>query len=81
VPPVANSAANVVLGEMRTPLMNFPDDVAAPAELPTKKELARRLRVSERKIELDTDLPRIRWGRTVRFDWGEVVDFLEAQRA
>jgi len=49
------------------------------AELLTKKELAKRLRVSERKIELDTDLPRIRWGRTVRFDWGEVIGFLKDQ--
>jgi len=50
---------------------------ATPSELLTKKELARRLRVSERKIELDLDLPRIRWGRTVRFDWLEVVRFLK----
>jgi len=61
--------------------MNLPrlpdDDNAAPAELLTKKELARRLRVSERKIELDTAMPRIRWGRTVRFDWQEVVRFLK----
>lgn len=49
-------------------------------ELLTKKELAKRLRVSERKIELDDDLPRIRWGRIVRFDWNEVVDFLKANR-
>ena len=46
-------------------------------ELLTKKELARRLRVSERKIELDQTLPRIRWGRTVRFDWNEVLEFLK----
>ena len=52
-------------------------DNITPPELLTKKELARRLRVSERKIELDLDLPRIRWGRTVRFDWLEVVRFLK----
>lgn len=48
-------------------------------ELLTKKELARRLRVSERKIELDQTLPRIRWGRTVRFDWNEVLEFLKSE--
>jgi len=66
---------------MKIPLTPSLNTDVAPLELLTKKELARRLRVSERKIELDTDLPRIRWGRTVRFDWGEVVDFLKARRA
>ena len=51
----------------------------SPVELLTKKELAKRLRVSERKIELDIALPRIRWGRTVRFDWQEVIVFLKNQ--
>ena len=51
----------------------------APAELLTKKELAKRLRVSERKIELDTDLPRIRWGRSVRFEWLDVLNFLKKE--
>jgi hypothetical protein len=55
------------------------EGVTDPDELLTKKELAMRLRVSERKIELDLELPRIRWGRTVRFDWGEVVAFLKMQ--
>ena len=50
-----------------------------PQELLTKKELARRLRVSERKIELDQTLPRIRRGRTVRFDWNEVLGFLKSR--
>ena len=54
-------------------------DPAETTELLTKKELARRLRVSERKIELDPDLPRIRWGRTVRFDWNAVLRFLNAE--
>jgi hypothetical protein len=52
-------------------------DPAETSELLTKKELARRLRVSERKIELDPDLPRIRWGRIVRFDWNAVLNFLQ----
>ena len=46
------------------------------AELITKKELSRRLRVSSRKIELDRNLPCIRWGRTVRYDWGEVLAYV-----
>jgi len=48
---------------MKTPTMSFPHEIAAPSELLTKKELARRLKVSEKKIELDTQLPRIRSGR------------------
>ena len=56
-------------------------DATETSELITKKELARRLRVSERKIELDPDLPRIRWGRTVRFDWNAVLKFLQAEAA
>ena len=47
-----------------------------PEVLITKKELARKLRVSERKIELDGNMPCIRWDRTVRYDWGEVVEYL-----
>lgn len=37
-------------------------DAVTPEELLAKKELARRLRVSEKKIELGTRLPRVRWG-------------------
>ena len=69
---------SVVLLSMKTPT-NFSTASTATTELLTKKELAKRLRVSERKIELDTDLPCIRWGRTVRFDWQEVVAFLREQ--
>jgi len=51
-----------------------------PEVLFTKKELARKLRISERKIELDDQMPTIRWGRTVRYDWGEVLEYLKGKR-
>lgn len=70
-----------MLSRMETS-QNTQSNHGVPAvELLTKKELAKRLRVSERKIEMHTDLPRIRWGRNVRFDWQEVVEFLRTQRA
>jgi hypothetical protein len=46
-------------------------------ELLTKKEVARRLRISQRKIELDPNFPSIRWGRTVRYDWQAVMEYLK----
>jgi len=64
---------------MKTTLITPDHNTAVSDELLTKKELAKRLRVSERKIEMDTELPCIRWGRTVRFDWQEVVIFLKGQ--
>ena len=45
----------------------------------TKKELAKALRVSTRKIELDPALPCIRWGRSVRYSWGAVLAYLSKQ--
>jgi hypothetical protein len=55
-------------------------DETLPLELITKKEVARRLRVSERRIELDSSFPTIRWGRrTVRYDWSEIVEYLKTQ--
>ncbi len=45
----------------------------------TKRELARRLRVSTRKIELDPTLPCIRWGRSVRYDWHAVLEYLKGK--
>lgn len=50
-------------------------------ELITKKELARRLRISQRKIELDLKMPTIRWNRTVRYDWQDVVEYLKGGTA
>lgn len=52
-----------------------------PSDLLTKKELAFKLKVSQRKIELDTDIPAIRWGRNVRYDWAEVVAYLKGGAA
>ncbi|GHC53006.1 hypothetical protein GCM10007100_19270 [Roseibacillus persicicus] len=43
----------------------------------TKKELAKRLRVSTRKIELDPNFPCIRWGSSVRYRWDAVLAYLE----
>lgn len=50
-----------------------------PSELLTKKELAQRLRISPRKIELNSEMPCIRWGRNVRYDWQEVIGYLKGQ--
>lgn len=49
-----------------------------PPELYTKKELAQRLKVSPRSIELDPDFPCIRWGRSVRYSWPDVIEYLKA---
>ena len=54
-------------------------DKEFPSELLTKKELAKRLRISSRKIELDSEMPCIRWGRNVRYDWQEVIAYLRGQ--
>ena len=50
-----------------------------PDELITKKELALRLRISTRKIELDPNWPCVRFGRTVRYSWPEVVAYLKQE--
>jgi hypothetical protein len=52
-----------------------------PSELLTKKELARRLKISQRKIEMDENFPAIRWGRSIRYDWQEVVAYLKGGAA
>jgi hypothetical protein len=50
---------------------------AIPGELITKKELALRLRISTRKIELDPQFPCVRFGRTVRYSWPDVLSYLQ----
>ena len=45
----------------------------------TKKELAKGLKCSTRKIELDPALPCIRWGRSVRYDWQSVMRYLQGE--
>lgn len=52
-----------------------------PQELLTKKELAHRLRISTRKIELDPHWPSIKFGRTIRYDWGDVLEYLKKETA
>ena len=62
--------------------INSSDEVTTgkiPRELLTKKELAQRVKISQRKIELDKDLPKIKWGRTVRYDWAAVLNYLHTQ--
>ncbi|WP_200393118.1 hypothetical protein [Roseibacillus ishigakijimensis] len=54
-----------------------PNEKAKATEILTKKELAQRLRVSERKIEMSKDIPSIRWGRSVRYDWNDVLAYLK----
>ena len=58
---------------------NPPATGIIPGELITKKEVAQRLRISPRKIELDQDWPSVRFGRTVRYDWGEVIAYLKGK--
>jgi hypothetical protein len=64
--------------------LNSSDEATAgnlPTELLTKKELAQKLKISQRKIEMDHKLPRIQWGRTIRYDWREVVEYLKGGNA
>ena len=53
-------------------------------ELLTKKEMAKRLKVCERTIETmcnESTIPRIVFGRSVRFKWSDVLAALEASSA
>ena len=62
--------------------INSSDEVTTgkiPTELLTKKELAQRVKISQRKIELDKDLPKIKWGRTIRYDWAAVLNYLHTK--
>jgi hypothetical protein len=64
--------------------LNSSDEATAgnlPTELLTKKELALKLKISTRKIELDPKLPKIQWGRNVRYDWREVMAYLKGGTA
>lgn len=47
-----------------------------PNELITQKELARRLHISDRKIQGDKKLPRVQYGRNVRYSWPAVLAYL-----
>ena len=52
-------------------------------ELLTKKELAKRLKVCERTIENmcnEGTIPRIVFGRSVRFKWSDVLAALETPK-
>lgn len=51
---------------------------SASQELLTKQELAKKLKCSTRKIEMDPDLPKVVWGRLVRYDWAKVCTYLES---
>jgi len=48
-------------------------------EILTKPELAKRLKCSTRKIEQDAGLPKLVWGRSVRYDWHSVLDYLKGK--
>jgi hypothetical protein len=48
-----------------------------PSELITQRELARRLSVCERKVQGDKNLPRINYGRNMRYSWPAVLAYLE----
>jgi hypothetical protein len=47
-----------------------------PSELLTKSEVAKRLRISDRKIELDHHFPVIRYDGSVRYSWPEVFSYV-----
>ncbi len=63
---------------MRNNPTSTPKKEILPEKLLTKRELAKRLRVSERKIELDSQIPKIQWGRSLRYDWQEVLVYLKS---
>ena len=55
--------------------------IEVDTELLTKKELAQRMKVCERTIEVlcnDSKIPRIVFGRNVRFRWRDVLSALES---
>ena len=52
-------------------------NTASTEELLTKKELAQKLKISTRKIELDPEMPVVRLGRSVRYDWNDVLNYLK----
>jgi len=47
-------------------------------EMIDSKELSNRLKVSQRKVVADKGLPHVKWGRSVRYLWTEVVAHLKA---
>ena len=57
------------------------ETAVCPRELLTRKELAYRLRVGINKLEIDKNLPCIRYGRNVRYSWPEIVAYLRSQTA
>jgi len=61
---------------------SIPTKTEAPAqELVTKKEVAKRLKLCKRMIEImvnDGRIPAIKIGRSVRFNWNAVLEALES---
>lgn len=51
-------------------------DPCEELELITQKELSKRLKITVRSIQSNKSLPAIRWGRTVRYSWREVLEHL-----
>ncbi len=56
------------------------DEVKRDERLLTVKETARALHISERKLHDLIEIPRIRIGRSVRFDPKDVATFIESRR-
>ena len=55
----------------------------APAELLTKSQLAKRIKVCNRQIEIMSNqniIPCIRFGRCVRYHWNDVLKALESHQ-
>jgi len=56
--------------------------VSTTSELVTKRELAKRLKICERMVELmvnDKTIPVVRLGTAVRYNWNAVLEALENQ--
>ena len=63
---------------MNTPKYNT--TTGAASELLTKNAIAKRLKLCQRKVELmvnDGEIPVIRIGSSVRFNWQRVLEALE----
>jgi hypothetical protein len=77
---LADEKSSVMEGVHNTPACNSMH-IEMDTELLTKKELAKRMKVCERTIEVlcnDSKIPRIVFGRNVRFRWRDVLSALES---
>ncbi|BDS08009.1 hypothetical protein NT6N_30490 [Oceaniferula spumae] len=60
----------------------IPNKTGQASELLTKTELAKRLKVSTRTVDLwvnEGRIPKIKINSSARFDWGDVLEALKKQ--